>query len=201
LSGVYAAGSMGAVLAAVVAGRVISTFGVVRMLWVSTALPGPAFLLIALGQPGWGLLFVGIALGAASASKAMLGLTASSYLRRAISPVMLGVALVYSNWAGKLLTPFGPVAGGRVTELTSAGLSLLLAMVGGWASALWVMSADIRKSRTIEDLSRALANKTRRATAPSGQSREISASLVGEASMSGIFCAQPRCSRAPPRVQ
>ena len=153
LGAVIGAGSLGALLGAVVTSRLARTFGIGRTLVLSfVAFPGPLLLVPLAGGPTpvvLGILFVAEFLSGLGVM--MLDITAGSVQTAVIPDALRARVTGAKRTINYGIRPVGALLGGALGATLGVRPTLWIATTGAIAGVLWVLPAPIRKLRTLPD--------------------------------------------------
>lgn len=142
-------GLLGALLAAAMATRLINALGQSRAMWLVGLAQGPAFLMTAFTQPGWGLTWYVASTALASFCIVTLNVLQVTCRQLVCPPELLGrvgATMEFVLWG---VMPIGSLVGGILG--TAIGLRETLAVAGSLAclSALWLVLSPFRQHRDL----------------------------------------------------
>ncbi|MFY1678795.1 MULTISPECIES: MFS transporter [unclassified Streptomyces] len=143
------AGSLGGVLATVVADRVIRGLGDARAVKYSVAFGAPLTLLAALVQPGWRLGLVSLSLFGLGAALVIYNVAQVSYRQRCVPAECLGrvnATVRFFAWGAR---PVGSLCGGVLAEVFGARGAVLAGAVGTSLAFVWLVFSPLRRMRTL----------------------------------------------------
>jgi MFS family permease len=143
----FSLGSVGGLLAGVLAGRVTALLGGARTIWVSMTAPGPLYLLMPLARPGWGALLYGIGMAAFAANAVLFNVAAMSYRQRVTPARLLGRVNAAFLWICYGVIPLGALLGGALGTRLGLRPALLVCVLGMWSAALFVVCSPLRRMR------------------------------------------------------
>ncbi|MEU4480080.1 MFS transporter [Micromonospora sp. NPDC023966] len=143
----FSLGSVGGLLAGVLAGRVTALLGGARTIWVSMTAPGPLYLLMPLARPGWGTLLYGIGMAAFAANAVLFNVAAMSYRQRVTPARLLGRVNAAFLWICYGVIPLGALLGGALGTRLGLRPALLVCVLGMWSAALFVVCSPLRRMR------------------------------------------------------
>jgi MFS family permease len=132
-------GLLGALLAAAVTTRLATAIGQSRLMWLVGLAEGPAFLLVAFTQPGWGLAWY-----VASMLLATFGIIALNVLqvtcRQLLCPPRLlgrvSATMEFVLWS---VAPLGSLVGGILGEVIGLRETLAVSGAAACLAALWLL--------------------------------------------------------------
>jgi MFS family permease len=146
---VFSLASVGGLVGGILAGRIGRWVGTARVIWLSLVVAGPFQLLAALAFPDWGVLLMAIGGMASSAATVIYNTAQVSYRQAICPPGLLGrmnASIRFIVW-GTL--PIGALLGGVVGSSIGLRPTLIVAALGGWASALWVVCSPLFGMRDV----------------------------------------------------
>ncbi|MEU1686276.1 MFS transporter [Micromonospora sp. NPDC005707] len=143
----FSLGSVGGLLAGVLAGRVTALLGGARTIWVSMAVPGPLYLLMPLARPGWGALLYAVGTAAFAANAVLFNVAAMSYRQRVTPARLLGRVNAAFLWICYGAIPLGALLGGALGTRLGLRPALLVCVLGMWSAALFVVFSPLRRMR------------------------------------------------------
>nr|WP_275587175.1 MFS transporter [Micromonospora terminaliae] len=143
----FSLGSVGGLLAGVLAGRVTALLGGARTIWVSMAVPGPLYLLMPLARPGWGALLYAVGTAAFAANAVLFNVAAMSYRQRVTPAGLLGRVNAAFLWICYGAIPLGALLGGALGTRLGLRPALLVCVLGMWSAALFVVFSPLRRMR------------------------------------------------------
>ncbi|MEW2328267.1 MFS transporter [Micromonospora chersina] len=143
----FSLGSVGGLLAGVLAGRVAALLGDARTIWVSMAAPGPLYLLMPLARPGWGTLLYAVGTAAFAANAVLFNVAAMSYRQRVTPARLLGRVNAAFLWICYGVIPLGALLGGALGTRLGLRPALLVCVLGMWSAALFVVCSPLRRMR------------------------------------------------------
>ncbi|MGR6318012.1 MFS transporter [Micromonospora soli] len=143
----FSLGSVGGLLASLLAGRVTGLLGGARTIWVAMAAPGPLYLLMPLARPGWGALLYGVGTAAFAANAVLFNVAAMSYRQRVTPARLLGRVNAAFLWICYGLIPLGALLGGTLGSHLGLRPALLVCVLGMWSAALFVVCSPLRRMR------------------------------------------------------
>ncbi|MET8908522.1 MFS transporter [Micromonospora sp. NPDC004551] len=143
----FSLGSVGGLLAGVLAGRVTALLGGARTIWVSMAVPGPLYLLMPLARPGWGALLYAVGTAAFAANAVLFNVAAMSYRQRVTPARLLGRVNAAFLWICYGAIPLGALVGGVLGTRLGLRPALLVCVLGMWSAALFVVFSPLRRMR------------------------------------------------------
>lgn len=142
---------VGGLVGALVAGRIADAIGRSRAIWVSELACVPAFLLLPLTFPGWGLAFFAAGFFLLHLILSVFNVSNLSF-RQAICPDRLlgrmNASVRFLMW-GTL--PLGALAGGALGAVLGARWALVVAAGGFLAAALVLLFSPLRRLRDLPE--------------------------------------------------
>lgn len=145
-----AVSAVGAMLASALTPWLARRIGSARVVWVSLAVTGPLTLLVALGFPGWGLVFVVIGMFAGELGQIVYSITNVSLRQRICPDRILARVNATMRVAIMGLFPLGALVGGVLGELIGVRATIVVAGVVVLAAPV-VLVAALRRHRDVED--------------------------------------------------
>ncbi|MDX8053966.1 MFS transporter [Lentzea sp. BCCO 10_0798] len=140
---------VGGLIGALVAGRIADSIGRSRAIWVSEFACVPAFLLLPLTFPGWGLAFFAAGFFLLHLILSVFNVSNLSF-RQAICPDHLlgrmNASVRFLMWGA---LPLGAVVGGVLGTALGARWSLVIAAAGFLCAALVLLASPLRKLRDL----------------------------------------------------
>ncbi|HEY0638959.1 MAG TPA: MFS transporter [Pseudonocardiaceae bacterium] len=164
----FAAGGIGGVVGAMIAGRVGRLVGQARIIWLSVLVTAPFALLIPLGAPGWrlALIVVGeIALGVG----VVLYNVAQVSFRQAICPDrLLGRMNASVRFIVFGTAPLGGLVGGVLGETIGVHGALWVGVGGEVLAVAWVLFSPLRTMRDLPEVTDQATSGEQERPAPVG---------------------------------
>jgi predicted MFS family arabinose efflux permease len=145
-----AVSAVGAMLASALTPWLARRIGSARLVWVSLAVTGPLTLLVALGFPGWGLVFVVTGMFAGELGQIVYAITNVSLRQRICPDRILARVNATMRVAIMGLFPLGALVGGVLGELIGVRATIVVAGVVVLAAPI-VLVAALRRHRDVED--------------------------------------------------
>ncbi|MFF0630732.1 MFS transporter [Streptomyces sp. NPDC004296] len=143
------AGSVGGVLGALTARRLISRFGELRILWLMKSAFGWVVLLVPLAFPRFGVSLAVVGLFASSCTAMVFSVAQTSYRQSVCPPELLGRMNASVRWVIWGVMPLGALSGGLLATLTGVRIALLVSALGMVSSVIFVGSAEFRRARSV----------------------------------------------------
>jgi len=140
---VFSLAAIGGLAGAATATRISRRIGSARTIWLSLAVTGPFGLLAPAAFPGWGVLLISAASLFASFGAVVYNTAQVSYRQAICPPRLLGrmnASVRFIVWG---TIPLGAVAGGALGTLAGSRVTLLVAALGMWWAALWVIFSPL----------------------------------------------------------
>ncbi|MEV8440306.1 MFS transporter [Actinosynnema sp. NPDC051121] len=141
-------GSAGGAVAGLVAGR-LARLGQVRLVWLSLLVTQPAWVLVPLSEPGWGVALFAVGTLVTSAGVVVYNVAQVS-LRQALCPDRLlgrmNASIRFLTWGAM---PVGAVVAGALAEWVGVRGTLWVASAGMVLSVLWVVLSPLRSMRDV----------------------------------------------------
>jgi MFS family permease len=147
----FAVTAVGAMGGAAFTPRLARWVGSARVIWFSLAVTAPLGFLIALAQPGWGILFAVVGMAAGELGQIVYAVTNVSLRQRLCPERILSRVTATMRVLIMGLFPLGALIGGLLGELVGARLTLVAVAVVG-AAAPVVLYAALRGNREVEEL-------------------------------------------------
>jgi predicted MFS family arabinose efflux permease len=142
---------VGGLIGALVAGKIADAIGRSRAIWVSELACVPAFLLLPLTFPGWGLLFFAVGFFLMHLILSVFNVSNLSF-RQAICPDRLlgrmNASVRFLMWGA---LPLGAVTGGLLGTVLGARWALVVAGAGFLAAALVLLASPLRQLRDLPE--------------------------------------------------
>ncbi len=146
---VFAFGNLGALLGALMNGRMVSAMGIGRAITLSSFLPGMAVLLMPLASSNQGVYVLSLAMAVAGFGAAVFNINQVS-LRQSITPgAMQGrmnATIRFVIWG---TIPLGALAGGALAETIGLQATLVIGGLGSLAATFFIVFSPVRTLRKI----------------------------------------------------
>ena len=148
---VYGLGASGALVAALVAPRLVSALGVGRALILGALLGSLEVLPVVFAIPGSAvsMLFLSSLLG--NFGWVLYNINAVSIRQAVTPPAFMGRVNATFSFLVSGMLPLGALAGGALGELVGLRTTILLAAIGSLFSFLWVLLSPVRSLRSVPD--------------------------------------------------
>ena len=143
----FAAGSLGGVVAGVTSGSVARTIGSARVIWFAPLVFGVIALPLPAAEPGWRLALYPIGLAGWSFSGVLYNIAQLSYRQSICPPELLGRMNSAVRWIVWGTLPLGGVIGGVLGSDLGVRPTLWIAVTGCYAAGFWVLFSPLRRMR------------------------------------------------------
>jgi len=148
---VVAASAVGGVTASITSRSLSRAFGSVRIIWISALGFAPAWLLVPLARPGWGILFFIVGSAGRSFSIVLFTIAQVSY-RQAVCPQMLlGRMNAAMRWIMWGTIPFGGLLAGVLGSTIGVPPTLWISAGIAWAAGLLLFFSPLRSMRDLPE--------------------------------------------------
>jgi len=147
----FSLAAIGGVIGGMLAGRLGRWIGTARIIWVSTLVPSPLFLLMPLARPGWGVLLFAVGLFAQFFLAVVYNTAQVSYRQRICPPQLLGRMNASVRWIVWGTMPLGALFGGALGTWIGVRETIAVCAVGAGAAGLWVFFSPLRHLRDVPD--------------------------------------------------
>ena len=145
----FSLAAIGGVIGGLLAGRLGRWIGSARIIWVSTLVPTPLFLLMPLAQPGWGVLLFAVGMFAQYFLAVVYNTAQVSYRQRICPPQLLGRMNASVRWIVWGTMPLGALFGGAFGTWVGVRQTVAICAVGGMGAGLWVFFSPLRHMRDV----------------------------------------------------
>jgi MFS family permease len=142
---VFTLGSVGGILAGILAARVSRRVGSARIIWLSMLLPGPLYLLMPLAQPNWGVLLYAVGIFAVAAATTLFNVGAITYRQLVTPPEILSRVNGAYLWVSYGSIPLGSLFGGALGTLLGLRPTIWICVLGVWSGSLFLVFSPLRK--------------------------------------------------------
>jgi MFS family permease len=146
---VFSLAAIGGVLGGMTAGWLGRRIGSARIIWVSTLVPSPLFLLMPLARPGWGVLLFAVGIFAQYLLGVVYNTAQVSYRQRICPPQLLGRMNASVRWIVWGTMPLGALFGGALGTWIGVRQTVAVCAVGGMTAGLWVFFSPLRHLRDV----------------------------------------------------
>lgn len=148
---VVAASAVGGVAASITSKSLSRVFGSVRIIWISALAFAPAWLLLPLARPGWGILLFIVGSAGRSFSIVLFTIAQVSY-RQAVCPrKLLGRMNAAMRWIMWGTIPFGGLFAGVLGSTIGVRPTLLISAGIAWAAGLLLFFSPLRTMRDLPE--------------------------------------------------
>ena len=147
----FSLGAVGGLVGGLTAGWFARTFGSARIIWASTLVPGPLYLLIPLARPGWGALMFAAGNCAFSFAALLYNTAQLSYRQRICPPELLGRMNASVRWIVWGTLPLGALLGGGLGTWLGVRPTVWIGVLGAGLAGLFVFFSPLRGMRDVPD--------------------------------------------------
>ena len=148
---VVAASAVGGVTASITSKSLSRVFGSVRIIWISALGFAPAWLLVPLARPGWGILLFIVGSAGRSFSIVLFTIAQVSY-RQAVCPrMLLGRMNAAMRWIMWGTIPFGGLLAGVLGSTIGVRPTLWISAGIAWAAGLLLFFSPLRAMRDLPE--------------------------------------------------
>jgi MFS family permease len=135
---------VGGAIGSAAAAKLISRFGIERMLWAPLALFGWLSLPVAFATPRWGLALYVIGWFGNALVTSIYGTSQASYCQLACPPALLGRVNASVRWVTLGVAPLGGVIGGVIATSFGPRAAMAAAMAATPLAGIWLVLARFR---------------------------------------------------------
>lgn len=140
-------GLLGALLSAAIAARIGRALGPARTMVVTACVRGPAGVLLAFTEPGWGLTWYVVSTAVASFCIVLLGVLQMTCQQLVCPPALLGRVNATMEFVVWGVAPLGGLLGGVLAVTVGLRETILYTGIAGVLTALWLLLSPLRRMR------------------------------------------------------
>ncbi|MFE7778463.1 MFS transporter [Streptomyces sp. NPDC057445] len=150
MTGLILAGSaIGGIAGGLFAGRLATSIGSARIIWVSMLVFSAPQVIAAAAWEGWGVLLFPLGWGITGFAFMVYNIAQLSYRQSVTPPDLMGRMNAAVRWVVWGTLPLGSVLGGALGTLIGVRNALLVAFIGTWAAGWFVFFSPLRHMRDI----------------------------------------------------